>query len=549
MGISIKLQNDYGYKWEEYEGNYAKGFAFLNGELYTGKQLIKMFLELEDFENIDSIMPKLQGIFALVIQKDGDIYLIEDITRTFPLFYAKAGDDIIITDDTFYLRDKLNAKFNPDFCAEFLRCLYVTGPYTLLDGIYQVQAGEIVHLSQSGDISGHFYYDYTVKRHEITTKPVDKLSQELYTILNRVIDRLIDYANGRTIVIPLSGGYDSRVIATLLTEKGYDDVICYTYGRRDSSEVNTAKDVAGVLGCEWIYVEITDEIVPSGYPYEDWFIEFYKFAFNHVSTIHLQDFFVFRHLIDNDLIPNKAIVVPGHSGDFLGGSHLRKLLLPKSREDVWKRALAMHYILNEHIKLPNSVRDKFWQYLNRYPDDVLVYSLDDNWNMVERQAKFIINSNRAYEFFGYEHAVPLWDIELVEFFRRLPIELKYTRVLYNEVLENRIFKPMGVLIKQDEKAFTLREKFYRRVFKAKGIFKNLRYFAELHLPYQIKRPLRDFVWPDENNMKVVATPILRELNRKYSFSEFHGIVAEWCLKRAKCSIVGGEDNEVAGNSQ
>jgi len=532
----IKLRYNYGYTWEHYKDVYAKGYAFLNRELYEGKSLAKLFSEFNDIHEMEKSLPKLKGLFAIILPRDDSLYLVEDITRTFPIFYAVNENEIIITDDTFWLRD--NSELDDDACAEFLRCLYVTGPYTLLKGVHQVQAGEIVRITLDGQIHRKFYHEYVVKRNEVKTESYDRLTKEFYEIIGWVIDRLIAFADGDTIVIPLSGGYDSRAIASLLKKKGYENVICYTYGKPDSTEVNTAKEVAKALGYEWLYIEINDEVIPQNYPNEKWFLEFYKYAFNHTSTIHLQGFFVFMHLHENNLIPKNSIVVPGHTGDFLRGGHLRKLPLPKTKEDVWKRVLAKHYVLNEHVKLPYSIKEKFWEYLNRYSDDVLVYSIDDNWNMKNRQAKFIVNSNKTYEYFGYRHAIPLWDAELVEFFRRLPIEYKYNRVLYNEVLERKVFKPLGVLITQAEKAEGLREKFYHKVFHSWGIYKSMRYFAELHLPYWIKRPLRDLVRPDENNMYSVSKPILNELKRKYYFVEFSDIVAEWCLKRAKCPYGG-----------
>ena len=44
------------------------------------------------------------------------------------------------------------------------------------------------------------------------------------------IERLIRVARGRPIVIPLSGGRDSRLIAMKLKQLAYNDVYCYSYG-------------------------------------------------------------------------------------------------------------------------------------------------------------------------------------------------------------------------------------------------------------------------------------------------------------------------------
>lgn len=532
--VKLVLRHNYAYPWSKYDGVHAKGYAIYDDTLYSGKDLAKLFSQIE-MSKIVKYLRSISGIFSVIVEHENDVYLISDITRTFPIFYAFSDDDIIVSDDTFYLKKQLDSDFNDDFCVEFLRLLYVTGKDTLLRGIYQVQAGEIVRIGADSGVTKEFYHEYTVTEKELLEFGEQQLKDTILDTFNRVAHKLIKFANGDPIVVPLSGGYDSRAIIALLKKHGYENVICYTYGRADSTEVKTAEEVARKLGYEWIYVEQTEDIVDPEYPYEKWFQEFFEYAFNHVSTLHLQDFFVFKYLHESKLIPKHSIVVPGHSGDFLGGSHLRKLPLPRTKEDIWKRMKALHLVLNEHVPLTENVVQKFWSYMSKYPQEVLIYSIEENWDMKERQAKFIINSNRTYEFFGYRHAIPLWDIELVELFRRVPLKYKYGKVIYNEVLENALFKPMGILITQADKAPDLRSRFYHRVFHSWEIFKPLRYWSELHLPYQIKRPLRDLVWKDENNFKAIVKPLLSELRRKYYFSEAHGIVADWCLKNARCN--------------
>ena len=43
------------------------------------------------------------------------------------------------------------------------------------------------------------------------------------------------------------------------------------------------------------------------------------------------------------------------------------------------------------------------------------------WDCQERQAKFIVNSVRAYEFFGFEWRLPLFDAELMDFWSRIAV--------------------------------------------------------------------------------------------------------------------------------
>jgi hypothetical protein len=60
------------------------------------------------------------------------------------------------------------------------------------------------------------------------------------------------------------------------------------------------------------------------------------------------------------------------------------------------------------------------------------------WNADERQAKYMINSVRTYEFVGSRWRT-LWDYEFMDFFLRVPIELRYGEKLYLDCLREKIF--------------------------------------------------------------------------------------------------------------
>ncbi len=544
MEIEIKLDFNYGYPWYKYRGNYAKGYVIENEKTYNEKYLPIFLDKIQEFDELKEILKKLHGIFAAILERDNFLYLITDITRTFPLFYTINDNKIIISDNTFYIKNRLKPKLNPFSCAEFLKCGYTSGSETILQGVYQVQAGEILTIDkEKGEIKKEFYYDYTVTKKEIYSKNYNKLKDDLLKIFDHIIDRVLYFAKENTIVIPLSGGYDSRLIAALLKKNGYENVICYTYGLPNSSEAIVARKVAKRLGYDWYFIEQTDALVDPFYPDSDWFFEFYKYAFNHVSATHLQDFFVFKYLHENKLLPKNSIIAPGHSGDFLAGSHLRKLPLPKRKENVVSRILAKHYILNDSIKLNKKIIQKLREYIENYPNETFPYSIDDNWNMKERQAKYIVNSNRTYEFFGYRHIIPLWDIEIVEFFRKLPIKYKYNQILYNDVIRNNIFNKFNISLSHKEWVRGFGTKFYYNVFHSWRSFKYLRYFAETYFPSFLKRPLKNIVRKEEVNMRAVAGPIASSLKTRYRPSEFNKIIGYWCLKMAGFEIAkpyGGE---------
>ncbi len=73
----------------------------------------------------------------------------------------------------------------------------------------------------------------------------------------------------------------------------------------------------------------------------------------------------------------------------------------------------------------------------------------ENWNLKERQSKFIVNSAKVYPYFGYEYILPFWDIRLIDFFSELPFVLKLGKKLYNHVLKEYFFEEKNLNFSDD----------------------------------------------------------------------------------------------------
>jgi hypothetical protein len=58
------------------------------------------------------------------------------------------------------------------------------------------------------------------------------------------------------------------------------------------------------------------------------------------------------------------------------------------------------------------------------------------WDWQERQAKYIVNAVRLYEYWGYDWWLPLWDSEFVEFWHHVPLRLRLARRRYMQFVNN-----------------------------------------------------------------------------------------------------------------
>ena len=171
--------------------------------------------------------------------------------------------------------------------------------------------------------------------------------------------------------------------------------------------------------------------------------DYWGFSSNAISGPLWDDWPAVRTLRDRRLLSDDAVFVPGHTGDFLSGSHLRYLFDPLWHADPHDFSSAMvkkHYSLWEDLVDLGEVREaidrRLYEVLGGFPRDTEadLARMYEFWEWRERQSKYIINSVRVYEFFGYNWRIPLWDREIMDFWKPIPVLLKMEKYLYRKYL-------------------------------------------------------------------------------------------------------------------
>ena len=328
MDVEIHLENKY-YPWTTLE---ESDLAFwVNGDqkcqaLLRGSPILSVissYFQSADNHNeaLKTALLGLNGSFALVMRSADHVFCAVDRLRSIPLFYGKTDSKLIITDDANYLRGTISPLLDEINGAEFLLTGYVTGRGTLFDGICQIQAGEFFEYGiQDNRITTSVYHRFWHDNYY--TDSEEELLNRLDEIITRVFERLlvsIRHQNGQ-IVVPLSGGLDSRIIVSMLKRCGVDNVICFSYGKKGNRQARISKRVAQSLGYRWHFVEYSKDNCDT---FQSEHIQKYlSYAGNLASSPHLQDYFAVKMLKEERRIPENAIIVPGHSGDMLAGSHI-----------------------------------------------------------------------------------------------------------------------------------------------------------------------------------------------------------------------------------
>lgn len=395
------------------------------------KNIINSFLgdQLNNKKFFELLKEEIKGFFSIVIKKDDQLYAAVDHIRSYPLFFGKDENNFYISDSAEWVRKKVK-DLEMDCIAreEFQLAGYITGNDTLYPNVKQLQAGEfLIFHNNEYEIGQYYNFDHS----EPDQYNEKELKNQLNKFSNQAIKRLINYANGRQIVIPLSGGYDSRLIATLLKQNGYKNVITFTYGINLNKEIKYSKLVAESLGFDWLFIKYSEK------EWADWSkskdnINYQMECANLVSVPHLQDCIAVQKLKEDSLIDQNAVFVPGHSGDMVAGSHIPSFVFNDldclyTKDDLVNHLYNKHYNLKKEDKLNSlNFKERILNNINSLEkyNAVKFANECEKFNWKNRQSKFICNSVRLYEYYGYDWWLPLWDREFINFFQNLPLDLR-----------------------------------------------------------------------------------------------------------------------------
>lgn len=390
---------------------------------------------------------RIGGHWAAIHERDGDIVLIQDSVRSFPVFYSFDGTPTI-SDDIEVARA---AAGHPDRSSgavdEFLHLGYVTGADTLFTGISQVQMGERVTLDSNAVRERAFARTIAHDSPGITDEAL--LDERFDAALGTALDRAFEWIGDRQVVLPLSGGLDSRLLAVLLAQRGVGNVLNFTYGVGETREVGISRTVSESLGQRWEFVGYTPDELRRAWASPE-AAEFIRDSYAGASLPHVQDWYAITRLRERGLLSDDAVFLPGHT--IVGNMHDERVL---DEPGTVSRERLLDLLVHHHSSIrPRSEAllknagflEKAAGFLDRVGyDGSPVSRLDalEGWNLMERQTKYINHSMRGYEHFGYAWALPMLDVELYDVWDAFDLSVAKDRAWYARYVARRYAAAVG----------------------------------------------------------------------------------------------------------
>ncbi len=448
LKLEIRLTK---YSWADKNNIVATGFCWHNHRFTDVENLPEIFIPVSfDFDHFASFCQMCNGQFSVLAKKEGNIWLHCGYSWSYPLFYSVVEERIIISDDPGVISfEKIANSCSEEVRDYFLMFGVTPGAKTLFRGIKTVRPGETVLINLTSGQVIKKVFELPIES-EVLKNP-----DELAFTIRQNFSKYALLLKDKQVFLPLTGGYDSRLLACLLKESGLKNVTCITWGRPGMDDAETARLVAEKLQFEYIFIPYTNSLI-GGFALSHEFKQYADYAGHITSMPYFQDYFAIKYLQQKNQISGDAVFIPGHPGDFLRGSHLYPGLgtdsLPKVTE-VIRKAFGTWLPMHPTQKA---------QVLRTIFEEVLVdgegsKTSFQRWDFEERQCKLIGNSSQVYSFFGIRHLAPLFDRELVSYFLELPFSIRLFALLYNKTLETHFFRlhKVDIAMKDYEKGLDI----------------------------------------------------------------------------------------------
>ncbi|MCK5305554.1 MAG: asparagine synthase (glutamine-hydrolyzing) [Candidatus Omnitrophica bacterium] len=247
-------------------------WAICNGEIYNYRDLKKdlskrnhKFYSDSDCEVIphlyeeygENFVEKLNGMFALAIwdKKAGKLILARDRMGQKPLYYSCFNGKIMFASELKALLrcPEIGKEINFDSLNKYLTFEYIPAPNTIFKQIKKILPAELL-IYENGRISLKNYWriNYSSKSKISEQEAIVEVRSKLIEAVSR---RLISDA---PLGAFLSGGIDSGLIVSLMTQLSNEKVKCFSIGfdERSFNELEYAKILSKKLNVEHLYLNI-----------------------------------------------------------------------------------------------------------------------------------------------------------------------------------------------------------------------------------------------------------------------------------------------------
>ncbi len=444
------------------ETSYAEGFLFdEQNNYYKNEELLTYFAQAKSWEAFKALCRKANGLFRIIMPYDGELWTATDHRASYHIYsYRNEAGTLFLAPNGFDLVEQIGdqKEWDTPALAFFLNKGCTPRHKTLLKGLHSLPPATAMRYRAEDGFTSFERYEllpsYNNAFDDLTETEAMKLFQ---AHLDRATERLIRHLNGRKVVICVTGGFDSRLIATQLKRFDYKNVLCVSYGKEGNDDMRKGKLVAKALGFEHQYIPSVDLNKLSDYRNDPEFLDYMHYMTGLSASYFYQEFIPSRVIANAPLAQENPVFMAGHQGDEIGGSQARErdfLTDKKLSDDELVNRLIGHKFYNQDFSktaktiIKKEIKASLMELKAMSNPDTLSMNLFEGFVCNEDYPKYILNCQHSWRYRGFETTTLFTDKELYNFAYSLPARFRFGKYLYDE-MAMKLFEQYGINFDDD----------------------------------------------------------------------------------------------------
>jgi hypothetical protein len=339
----IEDQKDYNLTEDDRFIVFIYGYPFnpKTGKWVSGSYVISLYLK-----NDLNFIHEIEGIYTiLVLDKINKIFLIiTDRYGIYTLFFYQDENQFILSDKIAEIISLIHdVKLNEQSIAEYLYFGFKLGTKTHIQGVKELEGASIYKIDSELIMTKKAYWSL------ISKSKKDMMSRdEFRDIFNEHIKTAFKLE--KNIVIPLSGGLDTRAI---LSSSIYQNLSfeCYTNGINNAPDVKIAKKICNHLNIKHTFFEIDEDLIKN-IP-----LSFKKGAWNYNG---LQPPYFFLNLKSFCDYSKDKLIITGSLGN-----EIWRGLLAEKRMELMTKDMIVDIVMNSFVHNKKRLLDIYNGYNNQ----------------------------------------------------------------------------------------------------------------------------------------------------------------------------------------
>ncbi len=469
-----------------YKSQLSKNSVYYISNIPYNLQFESLMFDLNVEENFKKVA-LLKGAFIVSQETDSFFFLAVDCCASFPLLYSINTNILQVFNIVSNLE---NIEIDETQVNYFLDHSHTSKNHTLLKNLYRIEAAGFIFCNKKTNTT-------TIGRYQLFNANLSSSNNnfpfidELYEQMQNQFLHITKYHSDKKLIVPLTGGYDSRCILAMLINIGYKEkIITYTYGKKGSVEYITAKAITSKLQIPWHFINYTNETTDFIFSKE--FENYLNQSHYYSSLPQEQDFFALKYLKESNIIPQNAVFLIGYAGGCLGGVMYANMLYRQVKT------------------LPGNFHDCY---------------------IAEEMVKYINNGVRAFEFFGFEWYMPFCELEIFNKWFSLPYNFRVENEAWEKFVLDKVCSSLNI---HQRKTYILPR--WRRM-----LHQRLKLMLPNFIIKKVKQKNIELAKNDPNESIIIYNKIFKELKLaeadKKKFTNINKLLSHWFIKKLRNKLV------------